>query len=107
MNKHSTIMASLLRGFPRFEFQSIVNEYSGDKKIRSLSTYHMLTSMLYGQTTSAFGMREIVKTLEANRRGIVRSCGLKRKSISFGRTNTNHFTEGRICSCRSLSQLKA
>jgi hypothetical protein len=25
---------------------------------------------------------------------MIRSCGLKRKSISFGRTNTNHFTEG-------------
>jgi hypothetical protein len=66
-------MASLLRAFPRFEFQSIVDEYSGDKKIRSLSTYHMLSSMLYGQVTSAFGMREIVKTLEANRHKLYHS----------------------------------
>jgi hypothetical protein len=38
---------------------------------------------------------------------MIRSCGLKRKSISFGRTNINHFTDGRICSWRSLSHLKA
>lgn len=84
MNKHSTIMASLLRGFPRFEFQSIVDEYCGDKKTRSLSTYHMLTAMLYGQITSAFGMREIVKTLEANRNKLYHSglSEVKRSTLS-------------------------
>jgi len=84
LNKHSTTMASLLRGFPRFEFQSIVNEYSGDKKIRTLSTYHMLTAMLYGQITSAFGMREIVKTLEANRHKLYHSglSEVKRSTLS-------------------------
>jgi hypothetical protein len=77
-------MASLLRGFPRFEFQSIVDEYYGDKKIRTLSTYHMLTAMLYGQITSAFGMREIVKTLEANRHKLYHSglSEVKRSTLS-------------------------
>jgi hypothetical protein len=77
-------MASLLRGFPRFEFQSIVDEYCGDKKTRSLSTYHMLTAMLYGQITSAFGMREIVKTLEANRNKLYHSglSEVKRSTLS-------------------------
>ncbi len=35
--------------------------------------YRMLTAMLYGQSTSAFGMREIVKTLEANRHKLYHS----------------------------------
>ena len=109
MNKHSTSIASLLRGFPRFDFQSIVDEYHGDKGVRTLSTYHTLTALLYGQITSAFGMREIVKTLEANRNKLYHSglSEVKRSTLSdaLEKRNQHIFERAFYCTLDKARQL--
>jgi hypothetical protein len=102
-------MASLLRGFPRFDFQSIVDEYHGDKGMRTLSTYHTLTALLYGQVTSAFGMREIVKTLEANRHKLYHSglSEVKRSTLSdaLEKRNQHIFERAFYCTLDKAHQL--
>jgi len=76
MANTTTIMGNLLSHLDRSDFEKAVWEHSGDKRIRTLSTYDLLKTMIYGQVTSAFSVREIESSLAINHSKLYH-CGLK------------------------------
>ena len=65
MEHHSTVMADLLRVIPRHRIEKTIAEGGTDHRIRRLSTFQLLTAMLFGQITRAFSIREIEHGLHA------------------------------------------
>jgi len=74
--KHSTtVLGNLLSHLERSDFERAVREHSGDRRIRTLSTYNLLKTLIYGQVTSAYSVREIESSLSANSSKLYH-CGL-------------------------------
>jgi hypothetical protein len=67
MNKYSTVMKSLESEISRYEFQKSVNYFEGDKRIRQFTTKQLFSSLIFGQVTNSYSIREIKHSLEANR----------------------------------------
>lgn len=76
MANHTTVMGNLLSHLERSDFKKAINEYQGDKRVRTLSTSDLLKTLVYGQVTSAFSVREIETSLAANSPRLYH-CGLK------------------------------
>jgi len=76
MTNHNTILGNLLSHLERSDFEKSVREYDGDKRIRKLSTFNLLKTLIFGQVTSAFSVREIESSLEINTSKLYH-CGLK------------------------------
>ncbi len=76
MANHTTVMGNLLSHLERFDFKKAVKQYEGDKRVRTLSTNDLLKTLVYGQVTSAFSVREIESSLAANSSRLYH-CGLK------------------------------
>lgn len=66
----------MLSHIKRSDFDKTVREYSGDKRVRRLSTYDVLKTLIYGQVTSAFSVREIESSMAINSSKLYHS-GLK------------------------------
>ena len=66
MKRSTTVLGNLLSHFPRSEFEKAVRELGGDKGVRTLSSLDMLKTLLYGQVTGAFSVREIESSLAAH-----------------------------------------
>jgi len=81
---HSTVMADLLRVIPRHRIEKIIAEGGTDYRIRRLSTFQLLTAMLYGQITRAFSIREIEHGLHTQRDRLYHSgmVPVKRSTLS-------------------------
>ena len=76
MPHHTTIMGNLLSHLERSDFEKAVNKHAGDRRIRTLSTFDLLKTLVYGQVTSAYSVREIESSLSINSSKLYR-CGLK------------------------------
>ena len=76
MSKNITVMSNLLSHLERSDFQKAVREHAGDKRVRTLSTFDLLKTLIYGQVTSAFSVREIESSLTVNSSKLYHS-GLK------------------------------
>lgn len=76
MNKNTTVLANLLSPLERSDFECSVKDYNGDKRIRTLSTFTLLKTLIYGQITGAFSVREIESSLAVNSSKLYH-CGLK------------------------------
>jgi len=76
MANHTTVMGNLLSHLERFDFQKAVREHAGDKRVRTLSTFDVLKTLIYGHVTSAFSVREIENSLAINNSRLYH-CGLK------------------------------
>jgi len=76
MANHTTVIGNLLSHLERSDFKKAINEYQGDKRVRTLSTSDLLKTLVYGQVTSAFSVREIETSLAANSPRLYH-CGLK------------------------------
>jgi len=76
MNKNTTVLANLLSPLERSDFECLVKDYNGDKRIRTLSTFTLLKTLIYGQITGAFSVREIESSLAVNSSKLYH-CGLK------------------------------
>ncbi|MBN2259859.1 MAG: IS4 family transposase [Clostridiales bacterium] len=66
MRNTTTVLANLLSHLDRSEFENAVEVYSGDKYVKKLRSYDMFKTMIYGQITSSFSIREIESSLTAN-----------------------------------------
>lgn len=76
MSNHTTVLGNLLSHFDRSEFERSVREYAGDKHVRQLSTWNLMKTLVYGQVTSAFSVRELESSMEVNAAKLYHS-GLK------------------------------
>jgi len=66
MTKYTTVFASMLRYLSRSEFESAVSGNKGDFRIRVLSCWDLLKTMLYGLISNCFSVREIETSMKAN-----------------------------------------
>jgi hypothetical protein len=76
MKKNTTVLANLLSHFPRSEFEKSVTELSGDHRIRTLSSYDLFKTLVYGQITQAYSVREIESSLRSHASQLYH-CGMK------------------------------
>ena len=66
VKKSTTVLGNLLSHFPRSEFEKSVQDLGGDRRVRTLSSFDLLKTLVYGQVTSAFSVREIESSLTAH-----------------------------------------
>lgn len=76
MKKSTTVFGNLLSHFPRSEFEKSVQTLKTDSGVRTLSSYELLKTLVYGQIINAFSVREIESSLAANSSSLYQ-CGLK------------------------------
>ena len=65
MNSGRTVFAQLLELLPRRAFESAVQRYSGEKKLRRFSCMDQLLCMVFAQLTGRSSLRETVSCLRA------------------------------------------
>lgn len=75
MRNNTTVLGNLLSHLERSDFERAVKKHSGDKRIRTLSTYNLLKTLVYAQVTSAFSVREIESSMSVNSSKLYH-CGL-------------------------------
>ena len=66
MNQGKYIFAQLTDFLPRRVFDTIVEKYSGNKKIRSFTCWNQMLCMIFGQLTARDSMRDLMLSLEAH-----------------------------------------
>lgn len=66
MNNNTTVLNNLLSHLERSSFEKAVTDHNGDHRIRTLSTFNLLKTLIYGQVTAAFSVREIENSLAVN-----------------------------------------
>jgi len=66
MPHHNTVFADILKFIPWQRFESLVEEYDADARVRRLSTKGQFLALLYGQLSGASGLREIVTGLSSH-----------------------------------------
>jgi len=76
MSNNTTVLGNLLSHLERSDFERAVREYTGDRRVRTLSTFDLLKTLIFGQVTSAYSVREIESTLAVNSSKLYH-CGLK------------------------------
>ena len=75
--KHTTrVLADLLSHLDRSDFESTVKEYRGDFRTRTLTTFNFMKTLIYGQITAAFSIREIEGSMAVNSSKL-HHCGLR------------------------------
>ena len=73
---YTTVFGDLLRYFSRSDFDSAVKGYKADLRARVLSCYDLLKTMIYGQVSGCFSVREIEASMRANQNRLYHA-GLK------------------------------
>lgn len=81
MSNHTTVLADVLSPLNRSEFQKQVNEYYGDRRVRTFKTWDLLKLGIYGQISGTDSSRGIKSFLRANQRSLYH-WGLKDVSLS-------------------------
>jgi hypothetical protein len=76
MTKYTTRIADLLSPLSRSVFEKAVRDYKTDKWSKTLSTWNLFKTMVFGQLIGAFSVREIVGALSANAKKLYHA-GLK------------------------------
>jgi hypothetical protein len=66
VNKITTVLRSLESEISRYDFQKAVDFFEGDKHLRKFPTRRMFSTLVFGQLTNGFSIREIQHGLEAN-----------------------------------------
>src|SRR3984893_17882370 len=66
MSHHNTVFADILKFIPWQRFESLVEEYDADARVRRLSTKGQFLALLYGQLSGASSLREIVTGLSSH-----------------------------------------
>ena len=78
MNSGKYIFSQLTEFLPRRVFDGIVENYDGNKKVRSFTCWNQMLCMLFGQLTSRDSMRDLLLSLEAHK--------LKYYHLGFGKS---------------------
>jgi hypothetical protein len=76
MTKYTTVFGDLLRHLSRYDFDKTVSGLKADFKVRTLPCYDLFKSMLYGQVSGCFSVREIEASMKANMKRLYHA-GLK------------------------------
>jgi hypothetical protein len=66
MPHHNTVFGDILKFIPWQRFETLVEEYDADARVRRLSTKGQFLALLYGQLSGASGLREIVTGLSSH-----------------------------------------
>jgi len=66
MNKVYTIFSELLRLCPRYHFDKAVEQYHGDRYVKTFTTWQQFMAILYSQITQKDSLRDIVTGLSAH-----------------------------------------
>lgn len=66
MDKIITVLKTLESAISRYDFQNSVDFFEGDKHTRRFKTRQLFSSLLFGQLTNSFSIREIKHGLDAN-----------------------------------------
>jgi hypothetical protein len=67
MSKHTTLLDNLLSPLSQSSFESLVKAYQGDKGVRTLNTYNMFKTLVFGQITAAMRGRDLDAILRAHK----------------------------------------
>ena len=65
MIKTNTVLRQMQALFPRYEFEKLVNEHSGDKGIRHFSTWNLLQVLFIAHLTAQKSIRNICDSLQS------------------------------------------
>jgi hypothetical protein len=76
MTKYTTVFGDLLRPFSRSDFDAAVLGYKADHRVRKFSCWDLFKTMIYGQASGCYSVREIEASMKANRNRLYHS-GLK------------------------------
>ena len=60
MGHHNTLLSQVLQFIPRHEFQKVVEEFDGDKRVRKLTTWSQFVVLLFGQITGHSSLRTMI-----------------------------------------------
>jgi hypothetical protein len=60
MSHSNTVFHQMLEIFPRHEFQKVVNQHKGDRRVRKLRCWDQFVHLLYAQLSSRESMRDLV-----------------------------------------------
>lgn len=63
MGHKNTLFKEILQFIPRHEFQACVNEFDGDKRVRTLNCWQQFVTLLFGQLTGHNALRSMVAAL--------------------------------------------
>jgi hypothetical protein len=66
MNKVYTIFSELLKLCPRYHFDKAVEQYDGDRYVKTFTTWQQFMAILYSQITQKDSLRDIVTGLSAH-----------------------------------------
>ena len=66
MNKVYTIFSELLKLCPRYHFEKAVEQYQGDRYVKSFTTWQQFMAILYSQITQKDSLRDIVTGFSAH-----------------------------------------
>jgi hypothetical protein len=66
MNKVYTIFSELLKLCPRYHFDKAVEQYHGDRYVKTFTTWQQFMAILYSQITQKDSLRDIVTGLSAH-----------------------------------------
>lgn len=66
MNQGKYIFAQITEFLPRRTFDGIVDNYQGNKYVRSFTCWNQMLCMVFGQLTSRDSMRDLILSLEAH-----------------------------------------
>ncbi len=66
MRKLDTIFGELLKLVPRYQFEKAVQQYQGDRYVKSYTTWQQYITILFSQVKQKDSIRDIITGLEAN-----------------------------------------
>ena len=66
MRKLETIFGELLKLVPRYQFEKAVEQYQGDRYVKSYTTWQQYITILFSQVKQKDSIRDIITGLEAN-----------------------------------------
>ena len=66
MNKVYTIFSELLKLCPRYQFDKAVEQYNGDRYVKTFTTWQQFMAILYSQITQKDSLRDIETGLSAH-----------------------------------------
>ena len=90
MNQGKYIFAQLTDFLPHRVFDTIVEKYSGNKKVRSFTCWNQMLCMIFGQLTARDSMRDLMLSLEAhNKKFYHLGLGKSVTRTNLGKANRN------------------
>ena len=105
MNSGRTVFAQLLELLPRRAFESAIERYDGEKKLRRFSCMDQLLCMTFAQLTSRSSLRETVSCLRALGSRRYHGCGIRATPARSTLAEANERRDFRVFMDTALSMI--